>query len=128
MLLAAPLPDIHQALVRLRSWTSGTGFAFWCQDQCCLLQSRVHRPAVSGAVLVDGRLFEAFHLDVGWGDPVVEPPDELTLPSLLEFAGIKTVTASCYPVTQHIAEKVHAYTRPHVSGESSRTKDIRISC
>lgn len=30
----------------------------------------------------------------------------------------------CYPITQQIAEKVHAYTRHHISGESSRVKDL----
>lgn len=125
MLLAVPVPDIHQTLVRAALLDMGDWFRF-------LVSSPVLPTAQRGAPglrfpvqsLVDGRLFEAFHLDVGWGDPVVEPPDELTLPSLLEFAGLNPVTAWCYPVTQHIAEKVHAYTRPHVSGESSRVKDL----
>jgi hypothetical protein len=30
----------------------------------------------------------------------------------------------CYPITQQLAEKVHAYTRPHITGESSRVKDL----
>ena len=30
----------------------------------------------------------------------------------------------CYPLTQQIAEKLHAYTRPRSSGESSRVKDF----
>jgi hypothetical protein len=125
MLLTVPVPDIHQTLVRAALLDIGDWFRF--------LVSRPVLPAAErGATalrfpvqsLVDGRLFEAFHLDVGWGDAVVEPPDELTLPSFLEFAGINPVTALCYPVTQHLAEKVHAYTRPHVSGESSRVKDL----
>jgi hypothetical protein len=125
MLFVAPLTDIHQALVRAALLDSGDWFRF-------LVASPVVPAAQPGApglrfevqCLVDGRPFEAFHLDVGWGDPVVEPPDKLTLPSLLGFAGFSPVTALCYPVTQHIAEKVHAYTRPHVTGESSRVKDL----
>lgn len=74
--------------------------------------------------LLDGRTFEEFHIDVGIGDPVIEPVDQLEGPSLLDFAGFQPTIIPCYPVTQQIAEKVHAYTRPHVSGESSRVKDF----
>jgi hypothetical protein len=74
--------------------------------------------------LLDDRTFEAFHLDVGIGDPVIDPIDRLEGPSLLNFAGIQPTIIPCYPVTQQIAEKVHAYTQPHASGESSRVKDF----
>ena len=74
--------------------------------------------------LLDGRPFETFHLDVGRNDPVIEAPDNLLAPSLLGFAEIAPVAVPCYPVTQHIAEKLHAYTRPHSSGQSSQVKDL----
>jgi hypothetical protein len=74
--------------------------------------------------LLDGRTFEDFHIDVGIGDPVLDPIDRLKGPSLLDFAGIQPTIIPCYPVTQQIAEKVHAYTLPHTSGESSRVKDF----
>jgi hypothetical protein len=125
MLLTAPLEDVHQALVRAGRLDLGDWFSFLVQKPTTPSGQRGGaglRMQVQS--LVDSRPFEAFHLDVGWGDPVVEPPDELTLPSLLEFAGINAVTALCFPLTQHIAEKLHAYTRPHISGESSRAKDL----
>jgi hypothetical protein len=74
--------------------------------------------------LLDGRTFEDFHIDVGIGDPVIDPIDQLKGPSLLDFAGIRPTIVPCYPVTQQIDEKVHAYTRPHASGKSSRVKDF----
>jgi len=74
--------------------------------------------------LLDGRTFEDFHLDVGIGDPIIDPIDQLKGPSLLDFAGIQPTIIPCYPITQQIAEKVHAYTRAHISGESSRVKDF----
>jgi hypothetical protein len=74
--------------------------------------------------LLDGRIFEAFHVDVGIGDPVIDPVDPVEGPSLLDFADIQPTIIPCYPITQQIAEKVHAYTRPHISGESSRVKDF----
>ncbi len=73
--------------------------------------------------LLDGRLFEAFHVDVGIGDPLIEPADLLTAPPLLEFAGIPPVTIPAYPLAQQIAEKVHALTRLYATGESSRVRD-----
>jgi hypothetical protein len=73
---------------------------------------------------LDGRTFEEFHIDVGIGDPVLDPIDQLEGPALLDFAGIQPTIVPCYPVTQQIAEKVHAYTRPHTTGESSRVKDF----
>jgi hypothetical protein len=74
--------------------------------------------------LLDGRTFEEFHIDVGIGDPVIDPFDQLAGLSLLDFAGLQPTMIPCYPITQQIAEKVHALTRPHLSGESSRVKDF----
>ena len=76
------------------------------------------------ATRLDGRLFEGFHIDLGLSDPVLEPAETLTTPPLLAFAGIVPVTVPCYPLSQHLAEKVHAYVRPFSSGESTRVKDL----
>jgi hypothetical protein len=74
--------------------------------------------------ILDGRAFETFHIDVGEGDPVLEAPENLPTPDLLKFADIQPTIVPCYPLTQQIAEKLHAYTRSHPSGESSRVKDF----
>lgn len=74
--------------------------------------------------LVDRRTFESFHIDVGLGDPVVEPAERLTTPPLLAFAGIPPVVVPCYPISQHLAEKIHAYVKPRASGEGTRVKDL----
>lgn len=73
---------------------------------------------------VDGRLFESFRIDVGLADPVLEPADALTTPPLLAFAGIAPLTVPCYPLSQHLAEKVHAYTKPQVGSANTRVKDL----
>jgi hypothetical protein len=73
--------------------------------------------------LLDGRRFEEFHLDVGIGDPLVEPVEYLQTPALLTFAGFSPTNVPCYPITQQIAEKLHACTRTFQTGESSRVKD-----
>lgn len=73
---------------------------------------------------LDGRVFENFHVDVGIGDPVIGKIELLDTPALLSFAEIEQTRIPCYPITQQVAEKLHAYTRPRSSGTSSRVKDF----
>lgn len=73
---------------------------------------------------LDSREFEAFHVDIGLGDPVVEAPELLAVTSLLDFSGIEPTMVRCYPLSQHLAEKIHALTRPHGKRENSRVKDL----
>ncbi|WP_420641237.1 nucleotidyl transferase AbiEii/AbiGii toxin family protein [Candidatus Leptofilum sp.] len=72
---------------------------------------------------LDGRTFENFQLDVGVGDPLVDPVEYLQTTNLLAFAGFPPTVVPCYPVTQQIAEKQHACTRTFQSGASTRIKD-----
>ncbi|MCD4754056.1 MAG: nucleotidyl transferase AbiEii/AbiGii toxin family protein [Anaerolineaceae bacterium] len=74
--------------------------------------------------LLDGRTFERFHIDIGVGDLLLESPEYLETPTLLSFAGIEPTLIPCYPISQQIAEKFHAFTRTHESGSSSRVKDL----
>ncbi len=74
--------------------------------------------------LLDSRTFERFHVDVGTGDPVLEPPEILHTPDLLAFADIDPVPFPTYPLTQQIAEKLHAYTRKNEGTESTRVRDL----
>jgi len=124
MLLLGSAEDIHANLVRAALLDLGD----WLGYQVAR-PSRQRDEAAGGLryavrATLDGRPFEGFHVDVGWGDPVVEPPENVTAPSLLGFAEIAPIVMPCYPVTQHLAEKLHAYSRPYASGESSRAKDL----
>src|SRR5437879_7609475 len=74
--------------------------------------------------LLDGRPFETFHLDVGYGDPILEAPVELTAPNLLAFAEIAPAKVRCYPLKTQLAQKLHTYTRTYASGETSRARDL----
>jgi predicted nucleotidyltransferase component of viral defense system len=74
--------------------------------------------------LLDGRTFERFHVDIGSGDPIVTAPEQLTGPPILEFADIKPTTFPSYPVSQHLAEKIHAYTRRYGTRSSTRIRDL----
>jgi len=74
--------------------------------------------------LLDGRNFEAFYVDVGMGDPILEPPEVVETPDLLGFAGLPPVPFPTYPLTQQIAEKLHAYTRIRHGAEYTRVRDL----
>jgi hypothetical protein len=72
-------------------------------------------------------------VDVGFGDPVDYDPEMLQGPGLLGFAEIDPSEVPALPLEQHIAEKLHAYTRKYGDGkQSSRVKDlidlVMISC
>jgi hypothetical protein len=74
--------------------------------------------------LLDGRIFERFHVDIGVGDSIVTAPERLTSPPIMEFAGIEPTTFPSYPVSQHLAEKIHAYTRSHGTRSNTRVRDL----
>lgn len=73
--------------------------------------------------LLDSRIFEEFNLDIGMGDPVIEPVEYLDIPRYIQVGGLPSVQFPCYPISQHIAEKFHAMTRSRPA-ESSRVKDL----
>jgi hypothetical protein len=74
---------------------------------------------------IDGRPFELVTADVGFGDPLSFEPDMLHGPDLLGFAGIPPAEVPALPLEQHVAEKVHAYTRVYAGSRvSTRVKDL----
>ena len=72
----------------------------------------------------DGRTFENLKLDISFADPWIGTPLALTAPFLLEFAGIPQTIVRAIPAEQHLAEKIHAYTKLYGSHRSSRVKDL----
>lgn len=116
----APQILTHAAHLDLQDW-----FSFAVRPDTATLPGPGHGgQRFFVTALVAGRTFESFHIDVGSGDPVTEPAEMLETPSLLAFAGIPPVTVPCYPLTQHLAEKAHAYVRPRATGESTRVKEL----
>jgi hypothetical protein len=72
-----------------------------------------------------GRRFEEVMVDIGFSDPLKWKPDPIRGPDLLAFADIEPIEVPVLPLEQHIAEKVHAYTRTYGQGRrSSRAKDL----
>ena len=68
-----------------------------------------------------GRIFERAAIAVA----PVHAPDDIATSNLLEFAGIDGVEVPTLGVEQHLAEKLHAYTRTYAGGRpSTRVKDL----
>jgi hypothetical protein len=72
----------------------------------------------------NGRTFEDLAIDIGFADAWLGEPQALHGPSLLDFAGIEPVVVRAISPQQHLAEKVHAYTRRYGNRESTRVKDL----
>jgi hypothetical protein len=73
-----------------------------------------------------GRTFEQFRVDIGFVDSISYEPDTIRSTGLLGFAGIPALELPTIPITQHLAEKVHAYTRTYGEQQrrSTRPKDL----
>ena len=76
-------------------------------------------------VQLAGYRFENVGLDISFSDPRFASPEILQGPGLLQFADIDPISVPAIPIEQHIAEKVHAYTRVYQGRRSSsRAKDL----
>ena len=72
-----------------------------------------------------GRRFEEMVVDIGFGGSPPGSPEHLPGTNLLEFAGFAPVIVPVVSLDQHVAEKIHAYTRIYDGQRtSSRVKDL----
>jgi len=73
-----------------------------------------------------GREFNTIAVDVALADPLQWQPEMRRGRDLLAFAGIGPIAIPVAPVEQHLAEKVHAYTRNYgqTQAPSAREKDL----
>lgn len=116
------------ALATLRAATRqdlGDGFVFAVEK--ALEISEEDPGAVRFLVRAElaGRTFDEMRVDVAFGDPLIGKPESVKGPGLLEFAGIETPVIPVLPIEQHVAEKVHAFTRIYSKRKvSSRPKDL----
>jgi hypothetical protein len=120
--------DSHQALQRLRLALTQAATTDPFQFELADDEQELQGDAV-GAVRIRvlarlaGAAFADFHIDLSSGDAVTTPPDILIGSNLLDFAGIGPLCFPAYPVAQHLAEKLHAYTLPRAE-VNTRTKDF----
>ncbi len=72
-----------------------------------------------------GREFDSVAIDIGFRLPPVVPPESVFASDLLAFAGIDAVVVPALAVEQHLAEKLHGYSRVYAGDQpSSRVKDL----
>jgi hypothetical protein len=74
--------------------------------------------------LLSGKVYARFHLDLGFGDPVMGTPELLIGDDFLAFAGVAAARALAVPKPQQFAEKIHAYTHPWTDRINTRVKDL----
>jgi hypothetical protein len=60
-----------------------------------------------------GRRFEEVIVDIGFSDPLKWKPEPIRGTDLLVFAGIEQIEVPVLRLEQHVAEKVHAYSRTY---------------
>lgn len=75
------------------------------------------------ARLAGKRYGSPFGIDIALGEPLVGEAQTILGSDALAFVGIQRPTFLAYPVTTHIAEKLHAYTLPRLR-PNSRVKDL----
>ena len=74
------------------------------------------------AKLAGKPFFSYFGVDIAVGESS-QQPDQLTVPSLLQNAGLPPLELAVFALESHIAEKLHAYTLPR-QHPNSRVKDL----
>jgi hypothetical protein len=74
--------------------------------------------------MMAGRTFVKFHLDVGIGDVVIDPTEEVRTRDWLGFAGVDAARVWTIQSEQQFAEKIHAYTLPREGAPNSRVRDL----
>lgn len=70
------------------------------------------------------KVYERFHIDLGFGDAVMGTPEPLVGDDLLAFAEIAPAKVLAIPREQQFAEKLHAYTLARGELVNTRTKDL----
>lgn len=77
------------------------------------------------AATLAGREFERAAIDIGFAAGSVFEPEAIASSHLLDFADIAPVRIPTVSIEQHVAEKLHAYTRTYAADmPSSRVKDL----
>lgn len=69
------------------------------------------------------RTFAKFHMDIGIGDVVLDPLEQVQTRDWMGFAKIAPASVPLVQREQQFAEKLHAYTLPR-SGANSRVRDL----
>lgn len=117
--------ELIEALIDAASVNVGDYFTIQIERTATLPDRLGGSHRFRATVTLAGRPFETFMLDVGLrSDPIIQY-ETLSTPDLLAFAEIEPAHIRAISLEQHIAEKLHAYTRQYADDQpSSRVKDL----
>jgi len=116
--------DLHPALINTGKFDLRDWFGFEVGKPFKENHDQINTVRFNVTSLLDSRTFESFHVDINHEDILVQDPVLIKGSRYLDFAGIEPIRIPCYPLAQQIAEKLHALTAIHQSGEVSRVKDL----
>lgn len=74
--------------------------------------------------MLGDKSFSVFNVDMTTDNIKVRPFDKLTSRNLLAFAGLGCPDFPAINISQHFAEKIHAYTYNYEERENTRAKDL----
>ncbi len=121
---ATPIATLLAALQAAVRRDVGDLFAIVIQEPVRDLDAPAGGARFPVRTMLDGRDFTGFHLDVGIGDAVVEPPEWHSGEPFLAFAGIAAARFPVLALPQQFAEKIHAYTHPRGDRINTRAHDL----
>jgi hypothetical protein len=123
--LASRLSELRQQLQDAADTDAGDYLVF----RIGIPKGELPGPPLGGSrfpvvALLAGKEYARFHVDAGFGDPVIGEPEALVGEDFFAFAGLPPARAGAIPKAQQFAEKIHAYTYPWTDRENTRVKDL----
>lgn len=121
----ASLEEATEAMLSAAALDLGDHFEFQVEQVGAAHEGVGRGVRFRADAFVGGRLFEQLAIDLGFVTDLPASSDELEIPNLLAFADVPGVRVPAAPLEQHLAEKLHAYTRRYgADRDSSRPKDL----
>lgn len=117
-----PVEDLLDELQEAAEVDLGDYFVFLVSRPKAMRGAPLGSFRYSVEVRLNGRPFTSFVLDVGQGDTPLGEVEWREGQADLGFAGISKVRMAIYPLADHFAEKLHAYTR--LRERKTRVKDL----
>lgn len=117
-----PVEDLLDELQEAAELDLGDYFVFLVSCPKAMRGAPLGSLRFSVEARLDGRQFTGFVLDVGQGDTPLGEAEWREGQADLGFAGVPKARMAVYPLADHFAQKLHAYTRPRE--RKTRVKDL----
>lgn len=117
--------EVTEALLQAARLDLGDFFEFRLVKTAAAPDRAMPRERWQATARLAGRTFEQVTIDVSCAVVPLLDPERIAAPALLAFADLRPATIPAAALEQHLAEKVHAYTRRYAGDRaSSRVKDL----